>query len=217
MTDKRRAEVFFKKVILEYVRGDLKWLLKRRTPTLGPLAACIGAGIDTAGGCTIGFRDGGRDNSRSRSIGFMQTYMNIDRTVAEVIYACVRCGYVHEGLSKLNVSWMADYQRFQQGVCVYRRDDDGVVVNLVEVAHAYLAAVRDLWRNRRTEIANFPVTEARDERTVAALGTALPDLCDLLNRCNDFLENTRGSHSMDDVFNGINFWSIDGYVRRHCR
>ena len=207
------AEVFFKKVILEYLRGDLRWLLRKRAPTLGPLAACVGAGVDTAGGCVFGFGTG----SKQRSVNFMRTYMSFESEAAAVIYSCVRCGYIHEGLSKLNVSWFADYQRLGRGMCLYKRDDGGVVVSLVEVSHTYLAAIKRLWKQHRSQIAHFPVADVRDQKKVAALPIELPDLSSLLNRYSNFLDMTRGSHSMQNVFEGIRFWSNDGYARRHSR
>ena len=121
---------FFKKIIREYNCGDIKWLLKKRTPTLGPLLACVGAGVDTIGGMMFGFKTG---NSKDRSMQFLKDVMKFDGTTAGGLYRCARCGYVHEGIGKLNFSWFADYERIMPGYVLFRRPDGGLALNVVEL------------------------------------------------------------------------------------
>ena len=113
---------FYNKVIREYNCGDVKWLLQRKTPTLGPLLACVGAGVDTVGGMMYGFEKG----SQSRSVQFLKDVVGIDATVAEAIYCCARCGYMHDGIGSLSFGWFADYKRIKPGAVLFRRKDGGL-------------------------------------------------------------------------------------------
>ena len=65
---------FFCKVIREYNCGDVKWLLTKKTPTLGPLLATVATGIDTVGGMLFGFSKG----SERRSVDFMKGFMALN-------------------------------------------------------------------------------------------------------------------------------------------
>ena len=202
----RDPKVFFEKVICEYICGDLEWfLMRKKTPPLGPVVACVGTGIDAAGGCVFGFKE---DNSRQRSVKFMREYMGMTEEVAEVIYACVRCGYVREGLNSLNVSWFADDpRRLQTCVYVYRYKDE-VLVDLVEVVRAYLNAIQQLWQNP-SDVIDAPDRADDQEKVAALLNTELPPLP---RRYSDFLNN-RGNDFVNDMdmFEGIRIWPKDGY------
>jgi hypothetical protein len=152
LPDRKDVLRFYEKVILDYNRGDINWLLKKQSPAIGPLLACVGAGIDTNGGMMRGFGEG----STKRSVWFMEQFMGMDNPTAEVVYRCVRCGYMHEGIGALCVGWLADYQRNKPGVIMYRSQEAGLAVNAVELAHAYLDAVSHVWKDHQDHLCYLP-------------------------------------------------------------
>jgi len=144
---------FFDKVIRDYNCGDVKRLLRRESLTLGPLLACVAAGIDAVGGMLFGF---GRRNSRHRSVRFLNEMMKVDCATAEAIYCFARCGYVHEGIGKLALSWFAGYSGGTAGYVMYRRADGGLALDIAELARRYLRAVDVVSKNQRHRLRHLP-------------------------------------------------------------
>jgi len=203
---------FFRKVICDYDCGDVRRLLDQKTPTLGPLLACVLSGIDTLGGMMDGFGPG---NSRSRSVDFMVQHMKFDRDVADVVYRCARCGYVHEGIGKLRLSWFADYERLKPGTVLYVREDGGLALDVVALAESYLGAVEDIQVQMETGMNNLrflPNLAQSDEELFAAIvAKGLTPFQELADLCHERIDEIRGSHSFDDVLREVNYWQYEGY------
>lgn len=201
------ALLFFRKVIREYNCGDVKWLLKNKTPALGPLLATVATGIDTVGGLVRGFGSGSKD----RSMTFMKEYMAFDASIAEIVYRCARCGYLHEGIGKLNFSWFADYERVKPGYVLFRRQDGGVALNVVEFAHKYLDAVDKVWENSRAKLLHLPVAKPDDQSALVEAARTMPSLDEVLTPYHGRVDEVRGSHSLEDVLKEMKYWQFDGY------
>jgi hypothetical protein len=198
---------FFRKVILEYNCGDVKWLLKKKSPAIGPLIATVSTGIDTVGGMLFGFATG----SERRSVDFMKAFMGLDEGIAETIYRCARCGYLHEGIGKLNFSWFADYERVRRGCILFRRKDGGLALNVAEFAHQYLDAIKSIWIEKRGQLRHLPEARSKDESAFAVAARSAPGLDEVLRFYDNRLDDIRGSHSHEDVLQKMKYWQFDGY------
>ena len=92
-------------VIKRNICGDIEALLETQDVRLrdkaGPLLDSVMAGIDAAGGCLYGFCKG----SLERSVRFMTKEMHLCEELAGVVYDLVRCGMVHEGITKWGVAF----------------------------------------------------------------------------------------------------------------
>lgn len=197
---------FFCKVIREYNCGDVKWLLEKETPTLGSLLATVGAGIDTVGGMLFGFTK----RSESRSVEFMEAFMKLDTAGAKAIYSCARCGYLHEGIGKLNFSWFADYERVKPGCILFRRQDGGLALNIAEFAHQYLEAIENVWNNSQEQLHHLPRARQKDESAFGMAAITAPELEEVLRFYDDRVDKIRGSHSFEDVLKEMKYWQFDG-------
>jgi hypothetical protein len=126
--------------ILNYNCGDIQRLLGLKLDKIGPLLACVVAGIDTMGGMMLGFKN---NNSRERSRKFMTEHLRINVKQAEFVYYFARCGLAHEGAPKgdLELSVEYDYQR-NTGKYLYKdRKKKTLILDVTELAYAYLEAV----------------------------------------------------------------------------
>jgi len=205
MTD---AERFFDKVIKDYNCGDIAMLLGDRTTALGPLLSAVAAGIDTVGGMMYGFTENGGGNSRPRSVRFLEQILKFNSVAATVIYTCARCGYVHEGLSKLGVRFFADYDRVKPEVVLFRMSDGKLGLNVAELAYMYLDGIKHVWNNCRAQLQHLPSASKQDARLATSIQSLLPTLEDFDKY---FDGEERGSHSQEDVLNEVTFWGNDGY------
>jgi hypothetical protein len=202
----RDAEKFFEKVINNYNRGDILTLIESETTALGPLLSAVAAGVDTVGGMMFGFSG---SNSKARSVRFLKEILKFDSAAAEVIYCCARCGYIHEGLSKLNVSFFANYNGIKPGVALFRRTDGAVALNVAELAHMYLNGIEYVWKDCRAQLQHLPIASEKEERVVSSLLTSvLPGLDDF---DEFFFDEIRGSCSQEDLLKEVTFWGNDGY------
>ncbi len=204
-----KAESFFYKVICDYNCGDVESLLADETSALGPLLSAVSAGVDTAAGMMFGFTDSnGRGNSEERSVRFLRDIVKFDGVTAEAIYSCVRCGYMHEGIGKLNVSWFADYKRVKPGVVFFRRRDGKLALSVVELAHKYLDGIGYVWKDCRGQLQHLPAASNQDERVVSSLlASVLPGLEDF----DAIFSDMRGSSAQDDILEEVTYWEYDGY------
>ena len=180
--------------------------MEGRTRALGPLLACVGAGVDTVGGMVFGFTTG----SRARSVCFMKEFMNVDCTIAEAIYDCVRCGYMHEGIGKLTFGWFADYLRVTPGQLLFRRGDGGLVLSVVELALKYVDAVEALWQCDKARLVHLPEENPKTVKRIADVAEmCLPDLEKFREDHRKWVDEVVGSSSAEDIVNGINYWQAD--------
>ena len=203
LPDRKDVLRFYEKVILDYNCGDINWLLKKQSPALGPLLACVGAGIDTNGGMMRGFGEG----STKRSVWFMEQFMGMDNPTAEIVYRCVRCGYMHEGIRALSVGWFADYERHKRGVIIYSSQEIGLAVNAVELAHVYLDAVKHVWKDQQDDLGYLP-TDCKAEEWIDALwALGLPSLENLADEVGEM----RGSYSREGILHDLHYWDYEGY------
>lgn len=214
MTESARAanvQRFFRKVICDYNCGDVRRLLDQRTPALGPLLACVLSGIDTLGGMLNGFKQG----SGKRSVEFMVRHMKLDPDIAHAIYRCARCGYVHEGIGKLNLSWFADFQRLKPGIILYGREDGGLALNVVELAENYLGVVEDIQGQLATGMCNLRFlprpAQGDDDILSAVVAERLTPFQELADLCHERIDEIRGSHSFEDILQEVNYWQYEGY------
>lgn len=201
---------YFDVVVRDYNCGDVKWFLKHRSPTIGPLVACVGSGFDTVGGMLFGFK---KSNSRERSVRFMVDCVGLPDIIAEAIYRCARCGYLHEGIGKSSLSWFADYDRITSGSVIFRREDSGLALNVVELAHKYLDAVEHIWKNEKDRLCHLPSKYSEDDAAIESLSNVdLPSLESVMRWHHNRLDRIRGSHSCQEILKEIRYWGHDGYA-----
>lgn len=179
MTD---AISYFDKVVLEYSVGDIKELLKNRGRCAGPLLSVIANGIDLLGGICFGFTAG----SNFRSVEFMKTHMNIRESLAKVLYSCVRCGCVHQGMPKIGLKFFVLYDRLQEGVFVYKDSEGYLWLNVTEFAYRYLDAINKIANDKNTFILHYPPLTNRDATTfIDATTDVVNDIQELADAIHD--------------------------------
>lgn len=176
MTNDKALE-YFESVIIAYNCGDIKALLERKLPQAGPLLACVVNGIDAMGGIIYGFDKeiGGRSKE------FMNKFMGYDPVQADFLYTIVRCGMAHECAPKAGLAFFALYDEVD-GEVLYRGDDGGPWLNVVQLAKEYLKAVEDVRTSAQSRLQDPPKFRCRDRRIFNSVDfTKLPGI-DILER-----------------------------------
>lgn len=100
MNEKEYFEFVSKNII-----RDLEYLIEINCKQAGIILNEIFRAIDTLGGCLYGFKKNNKDNSKKRSVKFMQQKLHFDKELAFFLYLSVRCGNLHEGSPKNNVKY----------------------------------------------------------------------------------------------------------------
>ncbi len=143
---------FFKKVVLDYNRGDVDELLAK-CKYAGPLLQVVANGIDLVGGMCYGFS---ARNDRIRSVKFMQEHMMIDANLAQAFYACVRNGVTHEGIPKIGFRYFLPSRPLDDHQVFTRAPNNWLLLNVRELANSYLRAIKVIAENPERHIQHKP-------------------------------------------------------------
>jgi hypothetical protein len=156
--NKVEVEAYFLQVVVEYNCGDVRELLRQNLDQAGPLLACTVNGIDTVGGMMLGFSEG----SRKRSTAFMCRHLNLLPEEADLIYALVRCGLSHEGISKLAVQFFVCEEQVHPGVFLYKDHQNSIWLNVTELAHSYLRAIERIGADIHAHCTYIPTPSSKE-------------------------------------------------------
>ena len=172
--NKVEIEDFFNHVVLDYNVGDIDALLKCRLTQAGPLLAVTVNGIDTLSGMIFGFEEKGC----VRFPKFMIKHMDPPPSEAQanMLYVLVRCGFVHEGVTKPGIIFFAGYDEIHKGSFLYNDDGNSNVIhlNVAEFARSYVKAVRKIAQNITPECSFVPqVTNAAELVQAALIDTTM--------------------------------------------
>jgi hypothetical protein len=139
----------------------------------------------------------------------MTAYMDLSDSEANLVYAYIRCGYVHEGLSKSRVGWFADYERHIKKTWLFRYNVNCVAINLVELAHLLIDGVHRLAADT-SKLCFLPSAPANSDVIIEDACTRAGDLNAILDIYHDKFK-IRGSYSFDAVLKEIHVWRNDGW------
>lgn len=153
------AIAYFNKVVLEYSKGDVEELLAS-SKRAGPLLHVTANGIDLVGGMCYGF---GKRSSVKRSTKFMTEHMRIESSLAKVLYKCVRCGIVHQGVPKIGFKYFVPSQRLPDHQIILKGPDDWLLLNVQEFAYCYINAIKRIAQDPKSHIRHTPLVKDRDE------------------------------------------------------
>jgi hypothetical protein len=165
--DRAEVETYFKHVVQQYNCGDIEQLLKLvpAMDKLGPLLASVVNGIDTVGGMMLGFEE----RSNKRSTEFMRQHLRLAPEEADLVYALVRCGVAHEGVTKLAVQFFAHFDeaegtspRVRPGVFLYRDARNSILLNVAELAYSYLDAIKRIADDIHSHLKYIPAPRPKE-------------------------------------------------------
>jgi hypothetical protein len=168
-------EIYYERVVLTYLCGDIRHLLAQEEPHCGILLGPVINGVDTVGGIISGFEVG----SQRRSIDVLVRHMNLTDPEATFTYQSLRCGLVHQGTAKYGVWFFNLHGELNRHSVIYSGDKDWIYFDCVALAIRFLAAAENIWENCRNEIKHMPRSE--DSGHAAVLGLNLPHIQELVN------------------------------------
>jgi hypothetical protein len=168
------AEIYFERVILTYLVGDIEHLLSNREARSGILLGPVLNGIDVIGGVLFGFETG----SKCRCVRVMTEHMRLRSPEATYIYSSLRCGLVHQGTAKYGLWFFAIYDDLNRFSIIYKDEEDWLYLDTVALAERFVAAAKRIWAERRAEILHVPPCELAGHDDVVKLD--VPDIKKLL-------------------------------------
>jgi hypothetical protein len=157
---REKVEIYFNQVVLNYNRGDVRALLDAKLKQAGPLLNSVVNGIDLIGGMADGFLP---KNSTSRSVKFMRKYLGLTEEEARLLYALVRCGIAHEGVTKLAIRFFVHYDCRERHVFLYKDHEHCIWLNVTELAYSYLDAVDLIGTEPHSHLFHVPAPSPHDE------------------------------------------------------
>ena len=131
------GKAFFERSVNNYSKSDVYALLEARLDCAGPLLEVIVNGIDNLGGIVYGFTK----KSKSRSVRFMNEKMNISESLAEFLYAIVRCGIAHQGMPKIGLIFFVEYDYPEKEKILCKDSKGNICLNVVGLAQCYLNTI----------------------------------------------------------------------------
>lgn len=161
-----RTKFYFKRSVIKYSRGDVKALLESKLPCAGPLLVTTLNGIDNLGGMCYGFKDA---NVGKRSTKFLHEKMGLSEGLAAFLYKSVRCGIIHQGMPKMGLEFFVQYDGSNGGEIFYEQSDKYVILDVTELAHRYLKAIKKIAAEPEKHINHHPQYTERDKSELKAL------------------------------------------------
>jgi len=187
--DKAEIESYFMQVVVQYNCGDIRDILTKKPEKAGPLLACTVNGIDIVGGMMLGFNEG----SKKRSVVFMRQHLGMTEEEAKLMYALVRCGLAHEGVTKLAIQFFVHEDRIHPAEFLYKDHENSIWLNVTELAHCYLEAVERIGADIHAHCAHVPKAISKDELIYQnALALVKRDITEF---CGVIAENQRKPQS----------------------
>jgi hypothetical protein len=231
--DKQKAEDYFDMYVIGYMVHDLDYVLEWKTKVENHRAYGekverlvrldrpalflwpIFSGIDSAGGTIFGFgeidaKGKSKDNSKKRSVCFMEKYMGLEAKEAQFLYESMRCGLFHQGTASFDIEFFVyyneDVSRDEINPKVILSIDGKGIAHLdcVSFAYKFKEGIENL-RNNREDIKFFPKPRKNDDQTYVDWKRTKPLSYEEHAKAWDHLigENSRssswGGKFMDDV------------------
>jgi hypothetical protein len=123
--------------------------------------------------------NGFNTGSRARSVEFLKQHLALPPHQAELLYVVIRCGFVHEGVTKLGITFFVHVESLDPGVFLYRSSDGAIWLNVSELARQYLDAIERINENVHQYLHHVPSARTNDESVyAAAYGSIKKDIQD---------------------------------------
>lgn len=185
-----KVKEFFEKSVIKYSKGNIDELLMEKINCAGILLKEILSGIDNLGGICYGFETG----SKVRSIKFMQEKMLIPNSLAEFLYAIVRCGVIHQGMPKIGLRYFVEHDRVEKGKVFYKDHNGYIYINVTEFAYRYLYAIETINANLDRHIVYAPPIETINKVLFdRAISEINEDIQDLINKIGSKKESEKSN------------------------
>ena len=136
-----KTHLYFERSVLKYSKGDVEALLNAKLPCAGPLLSTIMNGIDNLGGMCYGFK---KTNVGDRSRDFLHKQMGLSKELAAFLYASVRCGIVHQGMPKMGLEFLVQYDGPKCGKIISQQSNEYLLLDVTALAHCYLKTIEEI-------------------------------------------------------------------------
>ncbi len=166
------AIAYFNKVVLDYSKGDVKELLVN-SKRAGPLLQVTANGIDLLGGMCYGFCE---RSSGKRSTRFMSEHMDIEDSLARVLYKCVRCGIVHQGVPSIGFVYFISSERLPDHQIVLKAPGDKLLLDVQELAYRYIDAIERIACKPEDHIRYIPPLKHGDKEVFRKVLSRIPGI-----------------------------------------
>lgn len=207
-----KAIKYFNKAVLNYNKSDIVTLIKNNIKNAGPLLCATVNGIDLVGGMCFGFDTG----SKRRSVDFMKTYMNINESVAKVLYSCVRCGIAHQGMPKVGYKFFVWEKRTQEGIFLYKDEEGYIWLNVSEFALNYLEAIEKISKEVKHHIFHFPSLPDEEYQifmeSKSHIKNDIMEFCDAVSRLHRLEEEDKFNRGEIDCISSSSAYFPDNTI-----
>ena len=203
-----KAKSYFEQS-LKYSLGDVEKLLKGELDCAGPLLMVICNGIDNFGGICFGFST----RVGIRSVKFMKDKMSFNEPIANLLYKVIRLGVVHQGMPKIGLRYFVDYYRPDKGKIFYSEPGGYVYLNVVELAYAYLDALKNIEKDPAKHVTDFPPpdTAAKNafDSAILFIQDDIQSYCDACQKADDRNDEERLSRGEIDHKPSLSAYTAD--------
>ena len=164
-----KAKLYFERSVIKYSKGDVEALLKAELPCAGPLLSTIMNGIDNLGGMCYGFKS---SNVGDRSRYFLHERMGLSEELAAFLYESVRCGIVHQGMPKMGLEFLVQYDSSEGSNIISRQSEKYLLLNVTALAHCYLKTIEEINAEPGKYIKYYPQYSEKQKNKLMGLFSA---------------------------------------------
>jgi hypothetical protein len=184
-----KSIAYFKKAVMKYSKGNVEELFDKQIECAGTYLDVVCNGIDLMGGICYGFHEG----VGTRSKRFMKEHMNIEETIADLLYTCVRCGITHQGMPKIGIRYGLRPERTKPEIILYKNEDNDVLyLNVTELVLSYLTAIERIAQNPAAYALHIPPFEPKVRTSFINALNYVP------NEISELCEAVEASHGEEE-------------------